>query len=110
MPAGAQAPPGDAASAFGGFSSAGRANGIQVTYDVENVFPLPPPLFQVSVPEALGHQRSRARPRPRSAAPPSRATCSATCPRVVEQASPGNGSFVPPYPLQARGRLPGRAA
>ena len=56
-PAQAQAPA-TGADLFGGFNLTGRSNGIQVSYNVENVFPLPPPLLQVSAPEALSTSQS----------------------------------------------------
>ena len=43
---------------FGGFASSGRANGLQLTYNVENVFPIPAPIFQASVPEASATMES----------------------------------------------------
>lgn len=107
---GAQSPveaqaPAAGADQFGGFNLTGRANGIQVSYNVENVFPLPPPLLQISVPEALSTSQS---------GPSSTALGSASypgnlignLPAVVEQGSPGNGQFVPPYPLATRADYP----
>jgi hypothetical protein len=90
---------------LGGFDVTGRANGVQVTYDAENVFPLPPPLFQLSVPEALATTASG----PNSTALGSAAypgNVLGNLPAIVEQSSPGNGGYVPPYPLAARADHP----
>ena len=95
----------DGADQFGGFNLTGRANGIQVSYNVENVFPLPPPLLQISVPEALSTSQSG----PSSTALGSAAfpgNVVGNLPAIVEQASPGNGQFIPPYPLQTRADYP----
>ena len=89
---------------LGGFDLTGRANGVQVTYDVENVFPLPPPLFQLSVPEALATTSAARPPRPWAAPPPGNVL--GNLPAIVEQSSPGNGGSVPPYPLAARADHP----
>lgn len=96
---------GDPAAAFGGFNLVGRANGLQVSYNVENVFPLPPPLLQISVPEALASSQSG----PTSTALGSAAfpgNVVGNLPAIVEQASPGNGQFIPPYPLASRADYP----
>jgi hypothetical protein len=93
------------ADQFGGFNLTGRANGIQVSYNVENVFPLPPPLLQISVPEALSTSQSG----PSSTALGSAAfpgNVIGNLPAIVEQASPGNGAFIPPYPLATRADYP----
>lgn len=105
LPAAAQTAPDDPSSAFGGFTSKGRANGVQVTYDLENVLPLPPPLLQISVPEALATSGSG----PTASALGSAAfpgNVLGNLPAIIEQAAPGNGGFVPPYPLQARADYP----
>jgi hypothetical protein len=107
---GAQSPvqaqaPATGADQFGGFNLTGRANGIQVSYNVENVFPLPPPLLQISVPEALSTSQSG----PSSTALGSAAfpgNVIGNLPAIVEQASPGNGQFLPPYPLAVRADFP----
>lgn len=93
------------ADQFGGFNLTGRANGIQFSYNVENVFPLPPPLFQLSIPEALSTSQSG----PSSTALGSAAfpgNVVGNLPAIVEQASPGNGQFIPPYPLATRADYP----
>jgi hypothetical protein len=93
------------ADQFGGFNLTGRANGIQVSYNVENVFPLPPPLFQLSVPEALSTSQSG----PSSTALGSAAypgNVIGNLPAIVAQASPDNAGFVPPYPLATRADYP----
>jgi hypothetical protein len=102
-PAAAQA--GDPAEAFGGFDLTGRANGVQVTYNVEDVFPLPPPIFQLSVPEASATTSTG----PSASALGSSAypgNVLGNLPAIVEQSSPGNGQFIPPYPLAARADHP----
>ncbi|HET7722620.1 MAG TPA: choice-of-anchor P family protein [Acidimicrobiales bacterium] len=93
------------ADLFGGFNLTGRANGIQVSYNVENVFPLPPPLLQITVPEALSTSQSG----PASTALGSAAfpgNVLGNLPAIAEQASPGNGQFIPPYPLATRADYP----
>lgn len=103
-PVEAQAPA-TGADLFGGFNLTGRANGIQVSYNVENVFPLPPPLLQISVPEALSTSQSG----PSSTALGSAAfpgNVIGNLPSIVEQGSPGNGQFIPPYPLATRADYP----
>lgn len=98
----AQAP---GADQVGGFNLTGRANGVQVSYNVEDVFPLPPPLFQASVPEALSTSQSG----PSSTALGSAAypgNVLGNLPAIVAQASPENAQYVPPYPLATRADYP----
>lgn len=95
----------DPSSAFGGLTAGGRANGVQLTYDVENVFPLPSPLFQASVPEAATTFQSG----PSSTALGSVAypgNVLANLPAVVAQGAPEAGGFIPPYPIQTRAEHP----
>lgn len=101
----AQTSPSDPASAFGGYTAKGRANGVQVTYDLKNVLPLPPPLLQISIPEALASSASG----PTASALGSAAfpgNVLGNLPAVVEQAAPGAGGFIPQWPLQARAEYP----
>jgi hypothetical protein len=115
-PVEAQAP-GDPSTAFGGFDLKGRANGLQVTYNVENVFPLPPPLFQLSVPEAVATTGSGPTATGfGSAAYPGNVI--GNLPAIVAQSKPGSctdnpegpecnlAAMVPPYPLAARADHP----
>ena len=93
------------ASAFGGFASTGRANGLQLTYNVENVFPLPAPLFQASVPEATAAMESG----PTATALGSVAypgSLLANLPAVIAQGAPEFAAFVPPYPVRAEAAHP----
>ena len=93
------------ASAFGGFASGGRANGLQLTYNVENVFPIPAPIFQASVPEAAAAMESG----PSTTALGSLAypgSLLANLPAVIAQSDPEAGGFVPPYPVRAEAAHP----
>lgn len=102
--ANAQAPS-DLASQFGGFTTGGRANGVQLTYNVEDVFPIPAPLFQASVPEASTTMQSG----PSATALGSVAypgSLLANLPAVVAQSSPESAGYVPPYPVQTRAEHP----
>mgnify|MGYP000707547739 CR=1 FL=1 len=96
---------GDPTSAFGGFTASGRANGFQLTYDVENVFPLPSPLFQASLPEASTTFQSG----PTATALGSLAypgNVLANLPAIVAQGAPEAGGYVPPYPVLSRADHP----
>ena len=93
------------AAAFGGFAATGRANGVQLTYNVENVFPLPAPLFQASVPEATAAMESG----PTATALGSVAypgSLLANLPAVVAQSDPRAAGYVPPYPVRAEAAHP----
>jgi len=97
--------PSDLTSQFGGFTTEGRGNGLQLTYNVENVFPIPAPLFQASVPEASTTLQSG----PTSAALGSVAypgSLLANLPSVIAQSSPEFAAFVPPYPIQTKAEYP----
>jgi hypothetical protein len=103
-PATAQTPS-DPSAAFGGYTAKGRANGVQVTYDLKDVLPLPPPLLQISIPEASATSASG----PSATAFGSAAfpgNVIGNLPAIVEQAAPGNGGFIPPFPLQAKADYP----
>lgn len=95
----------DPSELFGGLEAAGRANGIQLTYDVEGVFPLPAPLFQASVPEASTTMQSG----PTTTALGSVAypgNVLANLPAIVAQSSPEAAPYVPPYPVLSRAEHP----
>lgn len=97
--------PTDLASQFGGFTTGGRGNGVQLTYNVENVFPIPAPLFQASVPEASTTMQSG----PTSTALGSVAypgSLLANLPSAIAQSSPEFAALVPPYPLQTKAEHP----
>lgn len=95
----------DPSSAFGGFTAGGRANGVQFTYDVPNVFPLPSPLFQASMPEAATtFQSGPSATALGSVAYPGNVI--ANLPAVVAQGAPEAASFVPPYPIVTRADHP----
>jgi hypothetical protein len=103
--AGAQSTGGDLASQFGGFRSGGRGNGVQLTYNVENVFPIPAPIFQASMPEASTTMESG----PTSTALGSVAypgSLLANLPGVVAQTNPEQAQYVPPYPVRATAAHP----
>jgi hypothetical protein len=105
---GAQAQePSDPSAAFGGFDASARANGLQLTYDVENVFPLPSPLFQASVPES----RTTLQSGPAATALGSIAypgNVLANLPAIVAQGGGGEaGQLVPGYPVVSRAEHPG---
>ncbi len=96
---------GDLGSQFGGFRTGGRSNGLQLTYNVENVFPIPAPIFQVSVPEASTTMESG----PTSTALGSVAypgSLLANLPSVVAQSDAEAAQFVPPYPVQRTAAYP----
>ena len=48
-PAGAQSTD-DPFAAYGGFNAAARSGGVQTSYDVKGVLPLPPPLLEITLP------------------------------------------------------------
>lgn len=93
------------AAQFGGFDLRGRGSAVQLTYNVENVFPLPAPIIQVSVPEA----QTTLSTGPSAVALGSLAypgNLLANLPGLVSQAAPDFASFVPPYPIMARAEYP----
>ena len=95
--AGAQAVD-DPYAAFGGLNAHARSGGVQVSYDVEGVLPLPPPLLAVTVPTSRATTTSG----PTSLAFGSLAypgDLIGNLPSLAEQSSPGSGALVPPYPL-----------
>lgn len=95
----------DPSAAFGGYTASGRGNGVQFTYDVPNVFPLPSPLFQASMPESNTTLESG----PTATALGSVAypgNIVANLPAVIAQGSPEGAAFVPPYPILARSDYP----
>lgn len=88
----------DPYAAFGGLDAHARAGGVQVSYDVEGVLPLPPPLIAVTVPTSRATTTSG----PASLAFGSLAypgDLIGNLPSLAEQSSPGSGALVPPYPL-----------
>jgi branched-chain amino acid transport system permease protein len=95
----------DPFASFGGFTSAARAGGLQVGYDVQGVLPLPPPLLQVTVPSS----RSSSSTGPSSLAFGSVAypgDLVGNLPSLVEQTAPGSGSSIPDYPIAALAEFP----
>lgn len=107
----------DLADQFGGIQLSGRSNGFQITYDLVGVLPIPSPIFQVSVPEALATMAS---------GPTSTGLASsgypgnllANLPGVLGQARPETCAespdgpechmheYMPPYPLLSRSDYP----
>ena len=90
--------PTDPYAAFGGLNAHARAGGVQVSYDVEDVLPLPPPLLEVTVPTS----RATTTTGPTSLAFGSLAypgDLIGNLPSLAEQSAPGSGALVPPYPL-----------
>lgn len=91
---------------FGGLTAGGRGNGIQFTYNVEGVFPLPAPLFQASLPESSTTMQSG----PSTTALGSVAypgNVVANLPAIVAQSGGGDAAgYVPPYPVQTRAEHP----
>jgi hypothetical protein len=102
-PAGAQDP--DPFVAFGGIDASARSGGVQVSYDVKGVLPLPPPLLEVTVPTARASSSSG----PSSLAFGSLAypgDLVGNLPSLVEQSAAGAGRYVPPYPIATMAAYP----
>jgi branched-chain amino acid transport system permease protein len=90
---------------FGGFEALARAGGVQASYDVKGVLPLPPPLVEVTVPNARASSSSG----PSSLAFGSLAypgDLIGNLPALVEQSAPGSGALVPPYPIATLAMYP----
>lgn len=90
---------------FGGVNASARSGGLQVSYDVEGVLPLPPPLVEVTVPTS----RATTATGPSSLAFGSLAypgDLVGNLPSLVEQSAPGSGSLVPPYPIATLAEFP----
>ncbi|MBA2281111.1 MAG: hypothetical protein H0W25_07730, partial [Acidimicrobiia bacterium] len=95
----------DLSEQFGGFELSGRASGLQVSYDLRNVLPLPAPLLLVSAPEAQSGMTTG----PGSTALASLAypgNVLANLPSVVAQGAPEVAAFIPPYPILTRAEYP----
>lgn len=95
----------DPFAAFGGLDASARAGGVQLSYDVKGVLPLPPPLLEVTVPTARAASSSG----PSSLAFGSLAhpgDVVGNLPALAEQAAPGNGGIVPSYPIATLAAYP----
>jgi hypothetical protein len=95
----------DPFATYGGFNASARAGGVQVSYDVKGVLPLPPPLLEVTVPTS----RASSATGPSSLAFGSLAypgDLVGNLPSLVEQSAPGSGALVPPYPLATMASYP----
>jgi hypothetical protein len=95
----------DPFAAYGGMNAGSRAGGVQISYDVEGVLPLPPPLLQVTVPTS----RASTATGPSSLAFGSMAypgDLVGNLPAIFEQSAPGSGGLMPPYPLAALAEYP----
>ncbi len=85
---------------FGGYDLSGRGNGVQITYDTPGTFPLPSPVFQATVPEAIATLNG---------GPSAAALASVAYPgpvvanlgALIDVAS-GQQSGIPQYPIAAR--------
>jgi hypothetical protein len=96
---------GDPFAAYGGFNAQARSGGVQLSYDVKGVLPLPPPLIEVTVPTSRASSSSG----PTSVAFGSMAypgDLVGNLPSLAEQSAPGTGALVPPYPLATLASFP----
>ncbi len=95
----------DPFAAFGGLDASSRSGGVQLSYDVKGVLPLPPPLVEVTVPTARASSSSG----PASLAFGSLAypgDLVGNLPALVEQSAPGSGGIVPSYPIATLAAFP----
>ncbi len=95
----------DPFAAFGGLDASSRSGGVQISYDVKGVLPLPPPLVEVTVPTARAASSSG----PASLAFGSLAypgDLVGNLPALAEQSAPGGGGIVPPYPIATLAAFP----
>lgn len=95
----------DPFAAFGGHVAGSRSGGVQLSYDVKGVLPLPPPLLEVTVPTARASSSSG----PSSLAFGSLAypgDLVGNLPAIVEQSAPGSFGTVPPYPIATLAAFP----